>query len=73
MFGRARRLGDTAILRGYSEVSTTAVPVADPGDPTRTLDVWYEVSFERDVSTLEECVDEVRRAISAERYIVPAR
>ncbi|HWP09130.1 MAG TPA: hypothetical protein VNN72_25480 [Polyangiaceae bacterium] len=31
--------------RGYAEVSAQAVPVADPGDRSRTLDTWYEVTY----------------------------
>jgi hypothetical protein len=51
LFDRARRLAGPALANGYCEVSTAAVPVADPGDSTRTLDVWYEVAFEKAIST----------------------
>jgi hypothetical protein len=63
LFGRARRLGDSAVARGYTEVSTNAVPVADPGDSTRTLDVWYEVAFERGVPAGEDLYEELRELL----------
>jgi len=60
LFGRARSMGDPAVARGYTEVSTAAVPVADPGDPSRTLDIWYEVAFERSVPADEDVYAELR-------------
>jgi len=63
LFGRARRLGEPAVARGYTEVSTTAVPVADPGDSSRTLDVWYEVAFERVMPGGDDLYAELRELL----------
>jgi hypothetical protein len=63
LFNRARELAQPGLERGYAEVETTAVPVADPGDRSRTLDIWYEVSFERRVSDLDELFTELRYAL----------
>ena len=63
LYARARRLGEPAVARGYTEVSTIAVPVADPGDATRTLDVWYEVAFERTVPDGEDLYAELRELL----------
>ena len=67
LFGRARKLAESAILRGFRETSTKVVPIRDPGDRTRTLDTWYEVWFERPVSDLNELENELRIALSLEK------
>lgn len=63
LFHRARSRGEIALVRGYREIDCTVVPVYDPGDPTRTLDTWYEVSFSRAVSSLDELFIELRFAL----------
>lgn len=63
LFNRARCRGEIALVRGYHEIDCIVVPVYDPGDPSRTLDTWYEVSFSRPVTTLEELFVELRFAL----------
>ncbi|HMA95456.1 MAG TPA: hypothetical protein VKP30_22360, partial [Polyangiaceae bacterium] len=63
LFNRARCRGEVALVRGYVESDRVVVPVYDPGDPSRTLDTWYEVAFARDVSSLEELIVELRFAL----------
>jgi hypothetical protein len=41
--------------------------VADPGDPERTLDTFYEVTFTKAAATLADAVVEVRFALSLEK------
>jgi hypothetical protein len=36
----------------------------DPGDPNRTLDTWYEVTYERHVGGEAELHPELRFALS---------
>jgi len=64
LYDRARALADPMTARGYGEVGCTAVPVMDPGDPTRTLDTWYEVTYERRVGDESELHPELRFALS---------
>jgi hypothetical protein len=64
LLNRARARGDAASARGYVEIDSAIVPVYDPGDPSRILDTWYEVSFRRDVGSLDELVEELRFALS---------
>jgi len=45
LYARARALSTELVGRGYAEDSAQAVPVADPGDRSRTLDTWYEVTY----------------------------
>jgi hypothetical protein len=63
LFNRARGRGESARVRGYSEIDCIVVPVYDPGDPSRTLETWYEVSFSRPVNTIEELFVELRFAL----------
>jgi len=64
LFERARALAEPMAARGYLEVSATAVPVMDPGDPSRTIDTWYEVLYERRVGDESELHPELRFALS---------
>lgn len=67
LYARARRLSDAAAQRGYRETRARAVPIPDPGDRSRILDTWYEVSFERPVADLDELEQELRVALSMEK------
>ena len=71
LFARARALSGELSSRGYRECGTEAVPVADPGDRSRTLDTWYEVSYSLEVPGEEALYAELRFALglvrSAER------
>jgi hypothetical protein len=67
LFERARELAVTAVSRGYLETATLTSPMQDPVDPTRTLDTWYEVCYEKEVSSLEEAMLEVAFALKFEK------
>jgi len=69
LFARARNLAKACDGRGYREVDTTIVPIRDPGDPTRTLDTWYEVAFVKDVRSLDELLAELGYALSLEKTV----
>jgi hypothetical protein len=70
---RARRLGADALTRGYAEVGTAVVPIQDPGERTRTLDTWYEVSYKRDVPGESELVEELRYALALNKTVTVVR
>ncbi len=67
LFERARQLASAAVSRGYVETATLTSPMQDPADPARTLDTWYEVSFEKSVASLEEAMTEVGFALKVEK------
>lgn len=67
LFGRARKMADSALQRGFRETGTKVVPIHDPGDRSRTLDTWYEVWFERPVNDLAELDGELRAALALEK------
>jgi hypothetical protein len=64
LFGRARSLASAFDDRGYAEVGASAVPIRDPSDKSRTLDTWYEVTYERPVRDETELYSELRFAIA---------
>jgi len=67
IFERARRMATDALNRDYHEVATNRVEVRDPGDSSKTLDVWHEVAFEKKLSDNGELVEELRYALSLEK------
>ena len=69
LFARVRNeVGTEAVERGYDEKDTTIREVTDPVDDAKVLDVWHEVVYEKPAS-LAELVDEVRWALSVEKYV----
>lgn len=64
LFARARSLASAFDGKGYSEVGASAVPIRDPSDKTRTLDTWYEVTYERTVGDETELYAELRFALA---------
>jgi hypothetical protein len=69
LFDRARSLAHSSVERGYGEIEASVVPVSDPGDESRTLDTWYEVTFERRVGDLDELFTELRYALSLDKTV----
>jgi hypothetical protein len=69
LYQRVRELARSAEQRGYREVSSNAVPVRDPGDRSKTLDTWYEVTFERKLDSDADLPDELRLALAFEKTV----
>ena len=69
LLARARQLASALAGRGYDEVNSETVPIFDPGDRSKTLDTWYEVSLERSVSALDELVAELRFALKLDKTV----
>jgi hypothetical protein len=67
LFERARALAAAAASRGYIETETVTNPMHDPADPSRTLDTWYEVCYEKSVPSLDEAMIEVGFALRVEK------
>ncbi len=67
LFERARSLGSPVAGRGYVEVERRARTMPDPGDPSRVLDTWFEVLFERHVQDVPELLDEARLLLKIEK------
>jgi hypothetical protein len=69
LFARARAVAANAIAIGYREVTAQLHTVADPGDPTRILDTWCELSLEKPVTDLAAAIDEVRGAVAFDKAV----
>jgi hypothetical protein len=80
----APALNETAL---YDAIRRALVPLVDAGyreeraasreirsvSDDHIVDVWYEVIFVREVTSVDEAVSEVKRALSVERYVVPTK
>ncbi len=73
LFTQARQIAADALERGYREVDKTVVPIVDPGDRTRTLDTWYEVTVEREASTIDELDVELRYLLARPKVAIDSR
>ena len=69
LFARARAVAASALLSGYGEAGAQLHTVADPGDPTRIIDTWCELSMEKPVPDLAAAIDEVRRAVAFDKAV----
>jgi len=67
LFQRARTIGARAVAAGFAEIDASATRVADPGDPSRTLDTFYEVTFAKAADSLPEALTELRFVLSLEK------
>jgi hypothetical protein len=67
LFERARGCAGRAVAAGFSEVEATTTRVTDPGDPARTLDTFYEVTFAKHAPSLPDAVTELRFALGLEK------
>ena len=70
LFERVRSMvGESAGARGYAEADAKTVKVLDPVDDSRVLDVWHEVTYQKAIDDAEAAVEEVRWALSIERFL----
>lgn len=62
-------VGPPASARGFTELTAGTLEVKDPMDASRVLDVWHEVTYQKDAADTNAAVDEIRWALGLERYI----
>jgi hypothetical protein len=67
LFDRVSRLAEPARDAGFLEVERNIAPVIDPGDASRTLDTFYEITLSKEVSSLESAIEELRFAMTLEK------
>jgi len=73
LFEHIRRLGGTALDQGFAERETRVTPLADPADPDRLLDTFYEVVFIRMTQELDHAIEAVRFALEVAKAAEPNR
>jgi hypothetical protein len=72
LFERVRRkIGTDALARGYVETGSETTAVRDPMNAERVLDVWHEITYAKDTDDPNAAIDEIRWALSLERYVPP--
>lgn len=70
LFDKVRAaVGPRATERGFSELSSSTTEVKDPMDAARVLDVWHEVTYQKDANDTNAALDEIRWALDLERYV----
>jgi hypothetical protein len=67
LFERVRKLAVPALSEGFAEVSTAMTRVADPGDAERTLDTFYEITYAKKATALDDALVELKFAMSLEK------
>jgi hypothetical protein len=67
LFDRVRQLAGPALSDGFAEASTAVTRIADPGDAERTLDTFYEITYAKAASQLDEAFVELRFALRLEK------
>lgn len=73
LFDHVRRLGESAVTRGFAERETRVTPLSDPGDPDRVLDTFYEIVFAHAVPKLEDAIEAARVALDVAKAAEPNR
>lgn len=72
LFAKVREaVGPQAVERGFGEEGAQTVEVKDPMDDQRVLDTWHEVTYSKPTTSLASTLDEVRWALSLEKYVQP--
>jgi hypothetical protein len=70
LFAKVRAaVGPGASARGFAETAAGTLEVKDPMDAARVLDVWHEVTYQKDAEDSNAALDEIRWALGVERCI----
>ncbi len=67
LFERVSRLAEPARTAGFLEVERNIAPVIDPGDASRTLDTFYEITLSKEADSLESALEGLRFAMTLEK------
>jgi hypothetical protein len=67
LFERVRRLAGATLPPGFNEVGACVTRMTDPGDAERVLDTFYEITFAKSASALEDALGELKVALGIEK------
>ncbi|GAC1544075.1 MAG: hypothetical protein NVS3B10_08210 [Polyangiales bacterium] len=56
-------------MRAFRELETREQRMPDPGDKSKTLDVWYEVVFGKTFTGVQDAIVDAKYALSLEKYV----
>ena len=63
LFERVRQLAGPLLAAGFAEMGTSQNPVTDPSDATKTLDIFFDVTFGKNEPTFEAAQPSIRVAL----------
>jgi len=69
LFDRVRQHAGMSLPAGFSEKGVAVTRIEDPGDPERTLDVFYEITYSKRAAHLTEALPDLRLAMSMEKRV----
>ena len=70
LFAKVREAADDAAhAHGFSESAHQSRELLDPGDASRVLDTWYELTYAKQVSSAEDLLRDVRWALSVPKCV----
>jgi hypothetical protein len=70
LYDRVREIASVDLVgNGFTEIETREQRMADPGDKSKTLDIWYELVFSRVLGDLESAVAEVKRVLPIDKFV----
>jgi hypothetical protein len=69
-FDRVRAaIGALAAAHGWTEIEAASKDILDPVDHAKVLDVFYEVTYARDVAVVDDVTAAVQWALTVEKYV----
>jgi hypothetical protein len=72
LFDKVRGSIGVAILqRGFHEVRAQTRDITDPIDESHVLDVWHELTFAKEVESLDAAIDDLVWALKVPKCIDP--
>jgi hypothetical protein len=70
LFGKIRdAIADTAAARSFHEHASHCREIRDPGDDSRILDLWYELTFAKPARDTSGLLDDVSWALGVPKCI----
>jgi hypothetical protein len=72
LFERIRAaVGGEATQHGFAESHAASRELLDPGDATRVLDLWHELTFSKPMSDEAALLADLRWALALPKYVGP--
>lgn len=70
LYQRVREIAsEDLVAAGFTEIETREQRMLDPGDKTKTLDVWFELVFSRVLVDFDSAVTEVKRVLPIDKFV----
>jgi len=69
LYALIRERSEPLVLAGYREEQAASREIRSVSDD-HVVDVWYEIVWVRQTTSIEDAVNEARRAIAIDRYVV---